>query len=520
MEKRKAFTLIELMGVLVIIGILTVILIPVINNTIKNNKEDLYNKQLDLIKLSAKNLASDNEYILPEEDGEEIYITLGQLRAMGYAEETITNPKTKKNFPDNLVVMIIKVDKDYDYDIILDGGEVLTTSGIIVFNPSNRYIKKGSTSSYIITAKTKTQVELDTTEYYVDMTKSNIVLRGVGETDSSVKYKLDGNKGLYKLTVAGGEKEGYLYFNFKDLKDIEGKEIDTTTINSEISNVSNNKQIIVDNTAPVINFTTNGTTVWAKSVGTKISVTDNNGSSSLDSSTYKYIYSLSSSQTQTLKNSYNLTDAVSQTSGDGEYYLIAQACDKAGNCSAQTSTWVRIDKTRPSISASVGSCSNGQRNISISASDSASGINGYAITTSSGTPSSFSSSSSGNYSPGTYYAWTRDNAGNTNSTTVSVGNCVTAADICAAGSANLFGTYKGSISGNFGSYYTNLNSGGSWGNWCTADKKSCSPTSGYEIKCVGSLCSTYGIYGLTAAQINSTYGCSYAKYWCSCKGAF
>ena len=39
MEKRKAFTLIELMGVLVIIGILTVILVPVINNTIKNNKQ-------------------------------------------------------------------------------------------------------------------------------------------------------------------------------------------------------------------------------------------------------------------------------------------------------------------------------------------------------------------------------------------------------------------------------------------------------------------------------------------------
>ena len=40
MEKRKAFTLIELMGVLVIIGILTVILVPVINNTIKNNKQE------------------------------------------------------------------------------------------------------------------------------------------------------------------------------------------------------------------------------------------------------------------------------------------------------------------------------------------------------------------------------------------------------------------------------------------------------------------------------------------------
>ena len=347
MEKRKAFTLIELMGVLVIIGILTVILIPVINNTIKNNREELYNKQLSLIKLSAKNLASDNEYILPEEDGEEIYITLGQLRAMGYAEETIINPKTKENFPDNLVVMIIKVGKDYDYDIILDGGDTLTTSGIIVYNPSKTYIKKGSRSSYIITAKTKTQVDLDTMEYYVDVTKSNIVLQGVGETDSSVKYKLDGNKGLYKLTVVGGEEEGYLYFNFVGLKDVEGKEIDTTTINRDINNVSNNKQIMVDNTAPVINFTTNGTSVWAKSVGTKITVTDNSGSNSLDSSTYKYLYSLSSSQTQVLKNTYNLTSTVSQTSGDGEYYLIAQACDKAGNCARKTSNKFLVDNTAP-----------------------------------------------------------------------------------------------------------------------------------------------------------------------------
>ena len=693
MEKRKAFTLIELMGVLVIIGILILILVPVINNAVKNNKEELYNKQLDLIKLLAKNLASDKEYILPEEDGDEIYLTLGQLRAMGYAEEIITNPKTKENFPDNLVVMIIKVGKDYDYDIILDGGEVLTTSGIIVFNPSKRYIKKGSTSSYIITAKTKTQVGLETTEYYVDIEKSNIVLRGVGETDPSIKYKLDGNKGLYKLTVAGGNNEGNLYFNFKDLKDIKGKEIDTTTINSNINNVSNNKQIIVDNTAPVINFTTNGTTVWAKSVGTKITVTDNSGSNSLDSSTYKYIYSLSSSQTQTLKNSYNLTDIISQTSGDGEYYLIAQACDKAGNCATKTSnkflvdntaptcswsgenstwttsaqaikltgidnhkmnnlktsytktynqsgieiskdnlsyeiedeagnkttcnkavnvyydtkkpeitkvenptngewvnyafkvtlittengsgiakeqnsyqsnagwvtdnatisgntvttsnfasernqlayirvcdkvgncseqrsTWIRIDTTKPSVSASVGSCSNGKRTISISASDSASGIYGYAITTSLSEPSSFSSSASGSYAPGTYYAWAKDNAGNTNSTTVSVGNCITAADICKAKDVDLFGKSKGSISGNFGSYYTNLNSNGSWGNWCRANGTLCSPTSGYDVKCAGSLCDTYGIKGLTVTQINTKYGCDFGRFWCSCNGSF
>ena len=307
MEKRKAFTLIELMGVLVIIGILTVILIPVINNTIKNNREELYNKQLSLIKLSAKNLASDNEYILPEEEGEEIYVTLGQLRAMGYAEETIINPKTKENFPDNLVVMIIKVGKDYDYDIILDGGETLTTSGIIVYNPSKTYIKKGSRSSYIITAKTKTQVDLDTMEYYVDVTKSNIVLQGVGETDSSVKYKLNGNKGLYKLTVVGGEEEGYLYFNFVGLKDVEGKEIDTTTINRDINNVSNNKQIMVDNTAPTCNWSGENST-WSASAQTiKLTGTDNHKMNSSKTS-YTKTYNQSGVELATDSLSYEVED--------------------------------------------------------------------------------------------------------------------------------------------------------------------------------------------------------------------
>ena len=245
MEKRKAFTLIELMGVLVIIGILTVILVPVINNTIKNNKQKLHDNQIDMIRLSAQNLATDNTYILPEEDGEEIYITLGQLRAMGYAEETIIDPLTNKNFPDNLIVMIIKKGNDYDYVINLDGGTIITSSGITVGNPSKKYINKGASSSYIITAKTASTMEKEQVlENYINIGKENIKLLEVGETDEKVKYKLDGNNGLYKLTVLGGDKNGYLYFSLNNLKDYEGKEIDVSTTNNDINS---NKKIIVDN---------------------------------------------------------------------------------------------------------------------------------------------------------------------------------------------------------------------------------------------------------------------------------
>ena len=345
MEKRKAFTLIELMGVLVIIGILTVILVPVINNTIKNNKQQLYDNQLEMIRLAARNLATDNTYILPEEDGDEIYITLGQLRAMGYAEGTIIDPLTNKNFPDNLIVMIIKKGNDYDYVINLDGGTIITSSGITVGNPSKKYIREGVNAYYIITAKTASTMEKEQVlENYINIGKENIKLLEVGETDEKVKYKLDGNNGLYKLTVLGGDKNGYLYFSLNNLKDYEGKEIDVSTTNNDINS---NKKIIVDNEPPQISFTTNGTSVWAKSVATKIQVTDNNGNDALDDSTYKYVYSLSNKEEQDLTSTYNLSDEVIKNKDDGEYYLVARACDKAGNCKTEVSNKFLVDNTPP-----------------------------------------------------------------------------------------------------------------------------------------------------------------------------
>ena len=262
MEKRKAFTLIELMGVLVIIGLLTSILIPVVSNTIKNNKQKLHDKQIELIKVAAQNLATDNTYILPEEDGEEIYITLGQLRAMGYAEGTIIDPLTNKNFPDNLIVMIIKKGNDYDYVINLDGDVTIVDSDIQVAKPSRKYINKGTNSFYIITVKPDSETEEEknknTLGYYINIGKENINL--LGAVDEKVKYKLDGNNGLYKLTVLGGDKNGYLYFSLNNLKDYEGKEIDVSTTNNDIKS---NKKIIVDNEPLKCNWSGENTT-WTK----------------------------------------------------------------------------------------------------------------------------------------------------------------------------------------------------------------------------------------------------------------
>ena len=362
MEKRKAFTLIELMGVLVIIGILTVILVPVINNTIKNNKQKLHDNQIDMIRLSAQNLATDNTYILPEEDGEEIYITLGQLRAMGYAEGTIIDPLTNENFSDNLIVMIIKKGNDYDYVINLDGGTIITSSGIIVGYPSKKYIREGVNAYYIITAKTASTMEKEQVlENYINIGKENIKLLEVGETDEKVRYKLDGSNGLYKLTVLAGKNEGYLYFSLNNIKDYEGKEVDVLTTNDDIKS---NKKILVDNTRPTNPIVSLVSYEWKErennrwysnkdGYGTYISGTTdwtNPNPTSTDQGDYQSgidYYEISKDGQNWERWNYDNSSLMYLIIEEGIHYRYIRAIDKAGNISDITTKTIKMDNTAP-----------------------------------------------------------------------------------------------------------------------------------------------------------------------------
>lgn len=114
---KIGFTLVELMGVLVILGVLSVILVPTITNVLKDNDEKLYEIQLQNIILSAKNFGSDNMHILPIEDEPTKILTLGQLKKSGYAEKSIVNPKTKKEFSNCMVIEITRVSNSYEYTI-------------------------------------------------------------------------------------------------------------------------------------------------------------------------------------------------------------------------------------------------------------------------------------------------------------------------------------------------------------------------------------------------------------------
>lgn len=114
---RKGFTLVELIAVIAILGILAIIAIPSIDRALKNTKKELYDLQIKNIENGAKNWGADNLLLLPENEGETITLTLGQLKAGGYVESDIKNPKTNKLFSDSIEVIITKVASYYTYKV-------------------------------------------------------------------------------------------------------------------------------------------------------------------------------------------------------------------------------------------------------------------------------------------------------------------------------------------------------------------------------------------------------------------
>lgn len=71
--KKKGFTLVELLAVITLIGVLGLITVPVINNTIKNSRKKAFKETLSAIVDAAKIYNADTDYLEITEDNS-IYV--------------------------------------------------------------------------------------------------------------------------------------------------------------------------------------------------------------------------------------------------------------------------------------------------------------------------------------------------------------------------------------------------------------------------------------------------------------
>lgn len=136
MKKSKAFTLIELLAVIVILGLIALITVPTVLNKLKSTNEDLYQTQIELIKAGAVSYVTD---LIAHPDGSTIsnailarqasvhLKTLGELQTAGAVDTNLLNPlcdgDNKYFSPTETKIRFTYDGKEFSYEVFNDNGE-------------------------------------------------------------------------------------------------------------------------------------------------------------------------------------------------------------------------------------------------------------------------------------------------------------------------------------------------------------------------------------------------------------
>lgn len=115
---KKGFTLAELLGVIIILGAVLLIITATFSNILKQSEEDLYNDQINSIKLALESWMSDNQ---KPNVGEKVKLSLSQLKEAGLIDLEIKNPKTKELFPNDMVLEIFNNEGIIEYNVNVTG---------------------------------------------------------------------------------------------------------------------------------------------------------------------------------------------------------------------------------------------------------------------------------------------------------------------------------------------------------------------------------------------------------------
>ena len=104
---EKGFTLVELLAVIVLLGLISLLTIPVVDRIMKDNREKADDVNVDTILNAAYDYVQKNPSNLPNNiDGDSTTFTLGEVISSGLLKEDIVNPKTNSEYSDDSVITV------------------------------------------------------------------------------------------------------------------------------------------------------------------------------------------------------------------------------------------------------------------------------------------------------------------------------------------------------------------------------------------------------------------------------
>ena len=178
---KKGFTLIEITAVVVILGIIALITIPLVEQSIQNMRQKSYETQVGTILEGARQWGAANRF---EEGfpgvGESLNITIGDLKEGGFLVEEIENPLTREPFSNSTIVTITNDSGNFVYS--LDGH---SSGGD--YTPSPYILLEGDPIEYVALG-----AEYDEPGFKAYDVGGNEIVEPNGEYDINVSVRRDG----------------------------------------------------------------------------------------------------------------------------------------------------------------------------------------------------------------------------------------------------------------------------------------------------------------------------------------
>ena len=164
MKNKKAFTLIELLTVVIILGILLAIALPAIHSYLTRGTKEYYHSLEETVKESGKDYLNDYRTLLPREIGNVTVIELKELTSNNY----IKNVVDSNNKACDARVTAKKTGKnEYEYYSCLDCGSSYQTKGEACSFSEDNNITTDTKNYEIKVDNNNSNYEIDTNGVYI-----------------------------------------------------------------------------------------------------------------------------------------------------------------------------------------------------------------------------------------------------------------------------------------------------------------------------------------------------------------
>ena len=214
---KRGFTLVEILGVVVILSAIIVLVFPAVNDILDLGTKTTTNKQLNKILNATYDLTLKDLSLLPENNTK--YITLNQLKKEGLIETNIKNPENREKFQDNLVISIKKVGTNFKYDkkySILEGSYLYTIEQDLIKeenNPKRPIITISQDKTEDFMKELNLGDNFDNFEYSAVDSKgydlTNEVVYNITRDSKNVSYINTKVAGIYHINYTVVDKNGY-----------------------------------------------------------------------------------------------------------------------------------------------------------------------------------------------------------------------------------------------------------------------------------------------------------------------